>query len=202
MSDLIIPDHVLASAESFLEKEAFFFQDRVSAVFKPMRMAYDDVGCYCVITMPNGDERFFDSYPALNKVVRNRVPISIKEGKKRIPYAIDLNTINSSIKLNHRNLYRNNLWFEFTGNDLNKVILNQSITPDGSEDVIYLLYSDALHCQFNLNDSNSAAFYVFNHLMTHTHLKEILPEEDYFSQFKHFLKSDIAHVELLKMYSI
>lgn len=202
MSDLIIPDHVLASAESFLEKEVFFFQDRMSAVFKPMKMVYDDVGCYCVITMTNGVERFFDSYPALNKVVRNRVPISIKEGKKRIPYAIDLNAIHRSIKLNHRNLYRNNLWFEFTGNVLNKIILNQSITPNGSEDVIYLLYSDELSCQFNLNESNSAAFYVFNHLMTHTKLKDLLPEKDYFSQFKHFLNSDIAHIELLKMYAI
>lgn len=202
MTDLIIPDHVLASSEVFLEKETFFFQNRVSAVFKPMKMTYDDVGCYCVITMPNGNKRFFDSYPALNKVVRHRVPISIKEGKRRIPYAIDLNAINSSIKLKHRNIYRNNLWFEFTGNDLNKVILNQSITPDGSEDVRYLLYSDELSRQFNLNESNSAAFYIFNHLMTHTQLKEILPEDNYFSQFKHFLKSDSAHVELLKMYAI
>jgi hypothetical protein len=202
MTDLIIPDHVLASAKDFLEQETFFFQSRVSAVFKPMKMVYDDVGCYCVIAMPNGDERFFDSYPSLNQVVRHRVPISIKEGKKRIPYAIDLNAINSSIKLNHRNLYRNNLWFEFTGNDLNKVILNQSITPDGSEDVRYLLYSDELSSQFKLNESNSAAFYVFNHLMTHTQLKDILPEDNYFSQFKHFVKTDSSHIELLKMYAI
>lgn len=202
MTDLIIPDHVLASAKAFLAQETFFFQGYVSAVFKPMQMVWDEAGCYCVVTMPNGDERIFDSYSSVNKEVHHRVPISIKAGKKRIPYSIDLNAINSSIKLNHRKLYSNNLWFQFTGNDLNTITLNQAVAPNGFDEVSYLLYSDQLHRQFNLNDSNSAAFYVFNHLMTHTQLKEILPTEDYFSQFKHFLKSDIAHVELLKMYAI
>lgn len=202
MTDLIIPNHVLASAKSFLAQETFFFQGYVSAVFKPMQMVWDEAGCYCVVTMPNGDERIFDSYSSVNKEVHHRVPISIKAGKKRIPYSIDLNAINSSIKLNHRKLYSNNLWFQFTGNDLNTITLNQAVATNGFDEVSYLLYSDELHRQFNLNDSNSAAFYVFNYLMTHTQLKDILPIEDYFSQFKHFLKSDIAHVELLKMYAI
>lgn len=202
MTDLIIPDHVLASAKAFLEKETFFFHGYVSAVFKPMKMVYDDIGCYCVITMPNGDERFFDSYPSVNKVVHHRVPVSIKEGKKRIPYLIDLNAINSSIKLKHKNIYRNNLWFQFVENDLDKIILNQSVAPNGSDEVTYLLYSAELSNQFNLNDGNSSAFYVFNHLMSHTKLKDLLPDDDYFVQFKHFVKTDSSHIELLKMYEI
>jgi hypothetical protein len=202
MTDLVIPDHVLASAKAFLEKETFFFKGYVSAVFKPMLMAWNEFGCYCVITMPNGDERFFDSYSSVNNNVHHRVPISIKEGKKRIPYSIDLNAINSSIKLNHKNLYRNNLWFQFIDNNLDKIILNQSVVPNGSDEIAYLLYSAELSNQFNLNASNSASFYIFNHLMNNTPLKDILPENDYFSQFKYFSQNDSAHVELLKMYVI
>lgn len=202
MTELIIPDYVLDAATAFLAKETFFFHGYVSAVFKPMQMIYDDVGCYCVITMPNGDERFFDSYPTINKVVRHRVFISTKKGKKRIPYAIDLNAINSSIKLNHKNTYCNNLTFEFTADELNKVFLNQSVSPSGSDEVNYLLYSSKLTAQFNLTPNNSSTFYIFNHLMTHTQLKDILPEEDYFSQFEHFVKTDCSYVKLLKMYSI
>lgn len=202
MADLIIPEHVLASAKTLLEKESFFFQGYLSAVFKPMTMFSDDIGCYCIITMPNGQERYFDSYSSVHNIVHHRIPTSIKEGKKRIPYSIDLNTINSSIKLNHKNLYKNNLWFQFIDNNLDKITLNQSVCSDGSSEVNYLLYSTAISDQFNLNDSNSANFYVFNYLMKNTQLKDILPEDNYFSQFKHFLKTDSAHIELLKMYAI
>lgn len=202
MSELIIPDHVLESAESFLEKETFFFQNRVSAIFKPMKMVYDDVGCYCSIIMPNGDERFFDSYPVLKKNVKNRVVTPIKEGKKRIPYTIDLNSIHSSIKISHRKLYRNNLYFEFNGNELDRIILNQSISHHGDESVSFLLYSDKLNGQFNLNENNSSSFYIFNHLMTYTQLKDVLPEDDYFAQFKHFVKKDSSYIDMLKMYTI
>ena len=204
MTDLIIPDHVLASAKAFLAQETFFFQGYLSAVFKPMQMVWDEAGCYCVVTMPNGDERFFDSYSSVNNDVHHRVSISIKAGKRRIPYSIDLNAINSSIKLNHKKVYsnNNNLWFQFIGDSLDKITLNQSVAANGSDEVNYLLYSAELSGQFKLNDGNSAAFYIFHHLMKYTKLKEILPIDDYFSQFKHFVKKDSSYVELLKMYAI
>lgn len=202
MSELIIPDHVLASAKDFLAKEIFFFGGYLSAVFKPMPMVYDDIGCYCVVTLPNGDERFFESYPALNNIVQHRVSSSIRKGKKRIPYTIDFNAIHSSIKLNHKNTYSNNLWFEYIGNNLNKIICNQSVSPNNSNEVAYLLYSAELSNQFKLNDSNSADFYVFHHLMENTHLKDLLPENDYFAQFKYFVKNRKSHIALLKMYTI
>jgi hypothetical protein len=202
MTDLIIPDHVLASAKDLLAKELFFFGDHVSAVFKPMQMVYDDVGCYCVVTMPNGDERFFESYPALNNIVLHRVSSSIRKGKKIIPYIIDFNAIHSSIKLNHKNTYSNNLWFEYIDNNLTKIIFNQSVSQNNFNEVIYLLYSAKLSNQFKLNDSNSADFYVFHHLMENTHLKEILPEDNYFEQFKNFVKNRKSHIDLLKMYTI
>lgn len=207
MYENLIPTNVLASATSFFHAEPFFFEGYVDVRFRDINMIAEKIGCCGIATMPSGDEITFMSYAVPNypldgEFIRNKITTSIKKGKKKVPYDIDLNLIHSSIKLKHKNTYRNNMTFLFNENELHSITLNQSVVPNGSDEVNYLLYSSELQNKYPLDESNMRYFYVFHYLMEHTGLKGMLTAESYFEQFEEFMEHYHSDLDLLKMHEI
>lgn len=207
MNENLIPPNVLASAKSFFHAEPFFFEGYVDVRFRDINMIAEKIGCCGIATMPSGDEIIFMSYAVPNypldgEFVRNRITTPIKQGKKKVPYDIDLNLIHSSIKLKHKNTYRNNMTFLFDENELHSITLNQSVLPNGSDEVNYLLYSAELQEKYSLDESNMGAFYVFHYLMQNSGLKNMLSADSYFEQFKEFMQDYHSNLDLLKMHDI
>jgi len=207
MNENVIPSHVLASAESFFHAEPFFFEGYVNVRFRPINMIAEKIGCCGIATMPSDEEIIFMSYgvpnyPLEGEFVRNRVTTPIKKGKKKVPYDIDLNLIHISIKLKHKNTYRNNMTFLFNENELHSITLNQSVVPNGSDEVNYLLYSSELQAKYQLKQNNMRDFYVFHYLMNNSGLKSMLTAASYLEQFEEFMQYYHSNLDLLKMHDI
>lgn len=202
MSETDIPEKILQSAKNLLASESTFFNNYLSVVFKPMTVLGGDIGCYSDITLPNDKSIAINSFPFSQDVVYHMVIVPIKDGKKRLPYIMDLNRINSSIKIKYRKLYKNNMTFTYLNNVLNTVAINQSITPNGSDEINYLVYSKDTHAEFGLNDRNSMSFYIFNFLMQNTRLAQILPDSTFLNKFEQFMAADKSYCDLLQMYEV
>lgn len=196
-----IPDDVLVASKLFLDSQKSFFSEFVKASFKAINMIGEQIGCFSTVVCKD-KEYYFSCYKNVDGTISVTFTLDINCAKKLFPYKIDLNKIHQSIKLSHSKLYRNNITFYFIDNELKKVTLNQSIQPNGSDEISYVLYDKNLHEKFNLDEHNSLNFYIFNHLKKNTLLIDILNGSDISAQFSDFVSNYSDHINILKMYNI